>query len=70
MCLQEVEKWITPGSVQETIFGYINCNALEKAVKKEIAEKVESWNWEIHLEEPCPGINKKNVAVGTKTTCD
>jgi hypothetical protein len=62
--MQEVEKWII-GSVQDTIFGYINSNALEKAVEKDIAERVASWNWEIDLEEPCPGINKKNVAVGT-----
>jgi hypothetical protein len=26
-----------------------------------------SWNWEIDLEESCPGMNKTNVAMATKT---
>ncbi len=53
--VQEVEKW--------TIFGSINVNALEKVVETEgYAEKGAGWNWEIDLEEPCPGINKENVA--------
>jgi hypothetical protein len=60
--LQEVEKWIT-GPVQDTTFGYLNFNALVRVVLEEdIAEKVASWNCEIDLEEPCPGINKENVA--------
>jgi hypothetical protein len=37
-------------------------------VEKDIAERVASWNWENDLEEPPPGTNKKNVAMGTKTT--
>jgi hypothetical protein len=66
--LGTAEKWIAGLVEDETIFGYINCNALEKAVQKDITEKVASWNWEIDLEEPCQDISKKNVAVGTKTT--
>jgi hypothetical protein len=65
--VQEVEKWIA-GLVKETIFGCcINFYALEKPVEKAMAERVPSWNWEIDLEESCSGINKKNVAVETKT---
>jgi hypothetical protein len=25
-----------------------------------------SWNWEMNLDEPCPGLNQKNVAMATK----
>jgi hypothetical protein len=59
--LQEVvKKWIK-GSVQETIFGFSILQCSEKAVEKDIPGKVASWNSEVNLEEPCPGVSQKNV---------
>jgi hypothetical protein len=64
--VQEVEEWIAR-TVKETILGYIKPKALERAVEKDITEKIASWNWEINLEESCPGINKANGATAKKT---
>jgi hypothetical protein len=46
--------------------GFIKSNALDKAVEKGINEKMASLNWEMNLEEPCLGLNQKNVAMATK----
>jgi hypothetical protein len=64
--VQEVEEWIAR-TVKETILGYIKSKALERAVEKDIMEIIASWNWEIDLEESCPGIKKTNVAMAIKT---
>jgi hypothetical protein len=44
----------------KTVLGFIKSNALEKAVKKNINDKMASWNWEMdNLDEPCWGLNQK-----------
>jgi hypothetical protein len=46
--------------------GLHQLNALEKAVEKDMNDKKTSWNWEMNLEEPCLGLNQRNVATATK----
>jgi hypothetical protein len=41
-------------STNESVKGLIN------------RERIASWNWEIDLDKPCPGINKTNVAMAMK----
>jgi hypothetical protein len=42
----------------------ISPTALEKTVEKDITEKVATWNWEINLEEPYPGIKPEKCGCG------
>ena len=63
--VQEVAEWITT-TVKEIVFHYFKSNALEKTVEKRINEEMARSNWGMNLEEPCLGLNQKNVAMATK----
>ena len=65
--VQEPENWMK-GSVQQTVLGFINFNALGEALKKHITERVASWNCETDQQEQCAGINKNNLVEGGPTS--